>query len=128
MSTPFAQVIDLTIDGGDEREVAHGYPTTCRLVGAYFAPATTLAEHADNHQTLTLKKGAGGTAVGYITSDTGDTYSAAYTKGTVRTIVITGSGTNIEFAATSNLEIVVAEAGTTAALDGQLTLLWQPIR
>lgn len=124
----FSQVIDLTIDSGDEREICHGHPETCRLAGAFFVPATTLAEHADNHQTLTLKKGAGGTAIGLITNDTGETYSADYTKGTARTIVITGSGGDIEYAQTDCLEIVVAEAGTTAALDGALTLLWQPIR
>lgn len=120
--------VDLTIDGGDEREVCHGLPGEWKLTGAYFVPATTLAEHADNHQTLTLKAGAGGTALGYITSDTGDTYSAAYTKGTARSIVLTGTGLNLEFGATDCLEIVVAEGGTTAALDGALTLVFSQIR
>lgn len=125
----FSNVINLTIDGGDEREVCHGYPGECRLKAAYFMPATTLAADTTNVQTLTLKAGAGGTALGYITSDSDDvTYGAAFTKGTARAITLTGTGLSLEFGASDCLEVVVVEGGTCAALDGALTLVWEPIR
>ena len=129
MSQPFSTVIDLTIDGGDEREICHGYPGECKLAGAWLVPATALAAHASNFQTLTLKAGAGGTALGYVTTDSGDaTYGVSLVKGTAAAISLTGTGLNLEFGATDCLEVAVSEDGTTAALDGALVLRWEPIR
>jgi hypothetical protein len=128
---PFTMVFHDTIDGGDEHDFCHGFPGTCQLIAAYFMPSTTLAAHNDNHQTVTLKKGTGGTAIATFSTDAnaGGTYdNISLAKGTAQAITITGTGANIEFGATTALEIVVAEGGTTAALDGSWTFRWQPIR
>ena len=124
----FTQIVDVIVDGGDELEVCHGYPERCKLVGAFLMPSTALATHADNHQTVTLKKGAGGTGIGVTTTDVGATGEAALVKGTAVTISITGTGNDIEYEPTDCLEIAVTEGGTCAGLDARLILRWQPIR
>lgn len=131
MADTFAiQTIDhaLALDGDEQRELSHGLPGTWLLYGATFVPATTLAEHADNWQKLELLKEDGGTSLGYMTNDTGDTYSAAYTKGTPRHMTLTGTGKNLEFTKDNCLEVAVNEDGTTAALDGSLTIVWKFLR
>jgi hypothetical protein len=118
-----------SIDGGDELEVSHGLAGTWKLIGATVTPHTTLAAHASNVQTITLKKEDGGTALGYLTSDSDDAdYGAAFTKGTPRHFTFTATGKDLEFTKNNCLEVVVAEGGTCAALDASLTLVWEEIR
>lgn len=131
MSEQFMTHHDVTIDGGDEREYQHGYAFKCKLVGAKFVPATALAADNTNHQTVTLKKGAGGTAIATFSTDAnaGGTYdNISLVKGTKQTITITGTGKDVEFAESDSLELVVAEGGTCAALDGCFVFTWQPVR
>lgn len=122
----FTQMIDLTVAAGadDEREVCHGYPRECRLVNAYFMPATAVSIDGTNNFTASLKAGAGGTSLGSFNTDTGGT---ALVKGTAVTFTLSG-GESLEFGATDCLEFAKVEAGTGAALDGALVLEWQPVR
>jgi len=112
-------------DGGDELELCHGQAGKWKIEAASFNPHTTLAAHASNTQTITLKKGAGGTSLGYLTSDSDDaTYGAAFTKGTPRHFVLTGTGQDLEFTKDQSLEVAITEGGTAAALDGALVVTW----
>ena len=124
----FGQSWDVTIDA-DEREYSHGRSYRCRLVSAYWVPATALATHASNYNTLTLKKGAGGTllcaSTGITTNSSG---GAAWSKGTPIAFTLTASGKDLEFDASDVLEFIVADAGTTASADGSLVVTWEKAR
>jgi hypothetical protein len=112
-------------DGGDQLELSHGLPGTWKLYGATFTPHTTLAAHATDVQTITLKKEDGGTSLALMTSDSDNTdYGAAFTKGTPRHFVFTATGQDLEFTKDNCLEVAITEGGTCAALDGMLTVVW----
>lgn len=123
------QTILVERDGGDELEISHGLEGSWRLDGATLSPHTTLAAHSSNTQTATLKKGAAGTTLGYMTSDSDDaTYGAAFTKGTPRHFVLTAEGTDRVFTKDNVVEIAITEGGTAAALDCTITLRWVYVR
>ncbi len=123
------QTVFIEKDGGDELEVSHGLEGTWRLDGATLTPHTTLAAASSNEQTITLKKGAAGTALAMMTSDSDDTtYGAAYTKGTPRHFVFTAEGTSRTFTKDNVVELAIVEGGTCAALDCTVTLRWVYVR
>lgn len=114
-------------DGGDELYISHGREGTWRLIGITLVPHTTLAAHASNEQTITFNKGAAGTALGYLSSDSDDTYGAAFTKSEARHVVLTGTGKSLEFTKSDVLEIDIDEGGTAAALDCSITAVFEQI-
>lgn len=115
-----------SIDGGDELEVSHGMDGTWVPIKGVLTPHTTLAAHASNTQTATLKKGAGGTAIAMMTSDSDDTtYGAAFTKGTPRHFVFTGTGKDMEFTKDDALELAITEGGTCNALDASVVVVFE---
>ena len=119
-----------SIDGGDEIEYTIPWAGTWKLVSGTVTPYTTLAAHASNTQTITVYKGAAGTALGFMTSDSDDTtYGAAYTKGTTRSFVFTESGKNMEITGqTGCVEVAVTEGGTCAAVDCSIALCFERVR
>lgn len=117
-----------TVDGGDELHVSHGMDGTWKPIAASLTPHTTLAADASNIQTATLKKGAAGTAIAYMTSDSDDTtYGAAYTKGTPRHFVFTGTGKDMEFTKDDCLELAITEGGTSAGLDATVVVVFEQV-
>lgn len=111
---------------GEEREAV--LPVgTWRLVRADFMPATATATHATNYATATIKKGAGGTALGSFNTSSGT--GAALVKGTVTPITLTGTGTDLEFTGgTTCLEYAVAQSASGAIVDGMLVCTFDRVR
>lgn len=112
----------------DEREFAAPCITgeKLKLLRVAVMPATALAANDTNYLTISVKKGAGGTSLGSFTTQA--TGGQALVKGTAIDISITGTGTNLEFGPTDCLELVVADAATTADFDGAITVVWEVIR
>lgn len=103
---------------------SHGLPGKWRLKSATYTPSTTDAASATNFTTLTLKKGAGGTAVSSgLTNAT-----VAFTAGTPRDFTLLEVGTTREFESSDSLEIDKAEDGTGGILHGTLTCTWRKVR
>lgn len=74
---------------------------------------TTSALHASNYATITVKKGAGGTALGNLTTQT-----VALTKGTAREVALTTApASNLMVGQSSAIELAATHSGTGVALD-----------
>lgn len=112
----------------DEREFAAPCLSGEKLLLKRVAvmPATALAANDTNYLTISVKKGAGGTALGSFTTQA--TGGQALVKGTAIDITLTATGKDLEFGSTDCLEFVVADAATTADFDGAITVVYEVIR
>lgn len=108
---------NIAADASDVRYACVPSPGEWKLERAYFVPATTVATHGTAYGTLTLKKGAGGTSLGSLTTNSSG--GAAWTAGTPSAFTLADS-TDVEFTGgTDCLEITAdGTAGTGAAVDG----------
>ena len=111
------------IDGTGVDHFCHGQAGTWKWLGAVIVPHATLAAHATNVQTCTLKKGVGGTAISNaLNNDTDDLTdgNVAWTVGVARNFTVVGKGKDLEFGATDIMEASVVEGGTVAGLDATI--------
>lgn len=86
-----------------------------RLEAATFTPATALAIDGTNNATLTLNKGAAGTEIASVTTDTGGT---ALVKGTPIVFSL-GAGSVVELDGQDDaIEIAKTTGGTGGVVEG----------
>jgi hypothetical protein len=100
-------------NAAEELELHVPLPGNWLIESCWVGVHTTSSLHATNYATITVKKGAGGTAIGSITTET-----VALTKGTARQIPITTSPANNVIAGQSSaIELAVTQAASGVAVD-----------
>lgn len=105
--------LDIVTAAGTDETRYVGIPDAgeYRLESAIFTPSTTVAAHATNYLTVTLKNGSD-------TIGTLATSSTASTVGTIREVTLTAGV--LDFTGkTDDLEIGAVNSGTGAAHDGE---------
>jgi hypothetical protein len=123
---PVTIYVSTAADSDEERHVHIPMSGEWRLDSAVISPSTTTAADATNYASITLKRGAAGTAV----SSALTTATVALTKGTARAFSLTG--TALDFTggdgSTDCLEVAVTHPGTGAAVDAQVCAVFRRIR
>lgn len=103
-----------TLSGTDATDVNYainGSAFTSKILALKLIPATSVATHASNYITITAKSGST-TLATWTTNSSG---GAALTAGTVSTMTLSASGTDLEIAAGGLITVEVAKAGTGPA-------------
>lgn len=95
-----------------------------RIESLTITPIVSVATHASNYITLTVKKGATTIA----TTTTNSSGGAAMTAGTPTTMTLTGTGTTLEIADGGVITIDVAKAGTGPAYEFRVSAVLRGIR
>lgn len=98
-------------DATDTNYAINGSAFTAKILALKIVPATSVSTHASNYITVTVKSGST-TLATFTTNSSG---GAAMTAGTVITMTLTGTGTELEIAAGGLVTVEVAKAGTGPA-------------
>lgn len=121
------QIPDLTGTNTNEYLIAPPSSGKWVLESLSFTPETALATDASNYGTIAANKGAGGSAIGSLTTNSSG--GAANVKGTRRDFSLTSSLVNFDSATTTEtLEIAVTKAGTGGTIGGTISGLWRRAR
>jgi hypothetical protein len=111
-------------DATDTAFIVNGTSGKVRVKAARLIPKTAVSTHASNYITTDVKKGSANLG-SHTTNSSG---GSALVAGTVTTIPITGSGTDLELDAGGVLLINVTKAGTGPAFNHQVVVTVEPIR
>lgn len=95
-------------DATDNVHILNPSAGTVRAVSFYLVPHVSVATHASNYITITVKKGSSVLAT-FTTNSSG---GAALTAGTPVALTITGTGADLEIAAAGVYTVEVAKSGT----------------
>lgn len=98
-------------DATDTNYAINGSAFTAKILALKIIPATSVSTHASNYITVTVKSGST-TLATFTTNSSG---GAAMTAGTVITMTLSGTGTELEIAAGGLVTVEVAKAGTGPA-------------
>ena len=110
-------------DAADLEYLINASLNAAKIKRIYVIPNVTVAAHASNYITLTVKKGST-TLVSRATTVAG----GALTAGTVVALTITGTGGDLERAAAGVFEVAVAKAGTGPAYDFDVVAVYEGVR
>jgi hypothetical protein len=120
LQIPFAVIAA----GTDETWYAPVPEGTWKLESAVFVPWTARTANDTNYTTITVKKGA--TTLASEATTTGDTGNLV--AGTPVTLVITGTGTSLEFTPSAPVVLGKADSGSGLALDGTFSLTFSAVQ
>lgn len=98
-------------DATDTNYAINGSAFTAKILALKIVPATSVSTHASNYITVTVKSGST-TLATFTTNSSG---GAAMTAGTVITMTLSGTGTELEIASGGLITVEVAKAGTGPA-------------
>lgn len=111
-------------DATDTTYIVNPYPFKVQVLGGYIVPDTSVAVHASNYITTTVKKGSD-TIASHTTNSSG---GSALTAGTALALTLSGTVAKVyEIAAGGMMEVAVAKAGTGPAFGHQVALTVQAI-
>lgn len=111
-------------DAVDVAYVVNPYPFKVRVIGGYIMPDTSVATHASNYITTTVKKGSD-TIASHTTNSSG---GSALTAGTALALTLSGTVAKVyEIAAGGVVTVDLAKAGTGPAYKHYVSLLCEPI-
>lgn len=101
-------------DATDDVYIHNPYPEGILVTNIDLLPNTSVATHANNYITTTVKNAAGDTLASHTTNSSG---GSALTAGTVLNMPISGTTKQCEVAAGGVMRIQVAKAGTGPAYE-----------
>jgi hypothetical protein len=121
------QLTSGTLSGTDATDTAYivnRYSSTLQIETVDIEPKTTVATHASNYITTSVKKGSD-TIASHTTNSSG---GSALTAATLKSLTLTGTGQVLEIAPGGVISMDVAKAGTGPAYNHRVVVRGRLIR